>query len=411
MATDASSSPPYEALFKCTCEGENSNCFRCHGTGWCEKPVLVRSGGVRIPSDSTPDREPKVQRPGPIQTKKEKRLAQQVQNELPKLRSLFLKQEGLSPRPYLAFLERLMDALDENMRFFLPELTKGNLGALAMKLEGVRNGPIENNRIVANAAHECLLDYEGAVKKKSQLFPKPQLPRQPPKKRRKPQGVDTGLAASERNRVAHSLGKQPALAAAQEPVLKASAAQSGGDGTTPAVAPVTPPVVPFPETEARVEFQGPRAPAAIIRPVFKKLKCPHCGAFFPSNRFKSHIKRMHQAPVSDTGTTGSKQGKAAGPKPATSNPVGKQNAMGRKKSPSAKSRSKQRQALPPTSGRRNHQPPSGLDTEFSRDRADTRRVEQAMDARRTWGGRFRDTNGTFGSHPLHDNMDDESDAG
>ncbi len=34
-----------------------------------------------------------------------------------------------------------------------------------------------------------------------------------------------------------------------------------------------------------------------------------------------------------------------------------------------------------------------------------------MDARRTWGGRYRDFNGTFGSHPLHDNMDDESDAG
>ncbi|MBV7541989.1 hypothetical protein [Acidovorax sp. sic0104] len=44
-------------------------------------------------------------------------------------------------------------------------------------------------------------------------------------------------------------------------------------------------------------------------------------------------------------------------------------------------------------------------------RADTGSVEQAMDARRTWGGRFRDTNGTFGSYPLHDNMDDESGAG
>lgn len=38
-------------------------------------------------------------------------------------------------------------------------------------------------------------------------------------------------------------------------------------------------------------------------------------------------------------------------------------------------------------------------------------VERNMDAYHTWGGRFRDTNGSFGSLPLHDGMDDESSAG
>ena len=41
-------------------------------------------------------------------------------------------------------------------------------------------------------------------------------------------------------------------------------------------------------------------------------------------------------------------------------------------------------------------------------RTDTSNIERAMDARCAWGGRFRDTNGSFGSYPLHDSMDDES---
>jgi hypothetical protein len=44
-------------------------------------------------------------------------------------------------------------------------------------------------------------------------------------------------------------------------------------------------------------------------------------------------------------------------------------------------------------------------------RTDTSNIERAMDARYAWGGRFRDTNGSFGSYPLHDGMDDESGPG
>lgn len=36
--------------------------------------------------------------------------------------------------------------------------------------------------------------------------------------------------------------------------------------------------------------------------------------------------------------------------------------------------------------------------------------ERAIDGLRNWGGTFRDNNGTFGSYPLHDAMDEESSA-
>lgn len=41
-------------------------------------------------------------------------------------------------------------------------------------------------------------------------------------------------------------------------------------------------------------------------------------------------------------------------------------------------------------------------------RTDTSNIERDMDARYAWGGRFRDTDGSFGSYPLYDSMDDES---
>lgn len=72
-------------------------------------------------------------------------------------------------------------------------------------------------------------------------------------------------------------------------------------------------------------------------------------------------------------------------------------------------KSKPQKSTPATPGRSS--PASTPVKDVGRARADTGPVERDMDARRTWGGRFRDTNSTFGSHPLHDSMDDESNAG
>lgn len=63
------------------------------------------------------------------------------------------------------------------------------------------------------------------------------------------------------------------------------------------------------------------------------------------------------------------------------------------------------------STKRQSSPAPALTKNIERSRADTAPVERAMDAKYVWGGSFRDTNGTFGSHPLHDSMDDESNAG
>lgn len=366
------------------------------------------------PPNSTPDRKrKKVQKPELTQTAIEKRYARQVNNELPKLRSLFLEQVDFSPRPYVEFLIRLMIALHDYTNFHSTEFREWNLKAIAKNLQGWRTSRYQPNRIVADAAHACLLDYERALVKKSQ----PLQQRQPPEKR-KSRGADTCLHCGIvffdlqlHNRVAHPSSKpQPALAATQEPILKATSSEAIKVAVnTPAVAPASPPAVLRPEKKATAVEQVPKTAAAIIRPIHKKLECPQCGASIPSNRLASHIKRRHQALVSDAGAEGSKPGKATGPNNQAARAVGMPDVLGRKKSPSAQSPSRQRKALPTTS-LTNQPHPSGLDAEFSRDRADTRRVEQAMDARRTWGGRYRDINGTFGSHPLHDNMDDESDA-
>ena len=77
--------------------------------------------------------------------------------------------------------------------------------------------------------------------------------------------------------------------------------------------------------------------------------------------------------------------------------------------PLAPAKAKPQKSAPVTKGRSSHTPTPVKD--LDRARADTGPIERDMDARRTWGGRFRDTNGTFGSHPLHDSMDDESNAG
>jgi hypothetical protein len=415
MAADASSSSQDAALFKCTCQGENSNCFRCHGTGWCEKPVLLRSGGVRLPPNPNPDRKrKKVQKPELTQTAIEKRYARQVNNEMPKLRSLFLEQVDFSPRPYVEFLIRLMITLHDYTNFHSTEFRERNLKAIAKNLKGWRTSRYQPNRIVADAAHACLLDYERALEKKSQLPPKP-----PPTEKRKSRGADTCLHCGIvfvdlqlHNRVAHPSSKpQPARATAQEPILEVTSPPAIKVAVNaPAAAPASPHAVLIPEKKATAVEPVTKVAATIIRPIHKKLECPHCGASVPSNRLASHIKRTHQTLVSDAGAKNSKQGKATGPNKQAARAVGMPNVTGRKKSPSAKSPSKQSKSLPTTS-LRNRPPPSGPDAEFSRDRADTQGVEQAMDARRTWGGRYRDTNGTFGSYPLHDNMDDESDAG
>lgn len=73
---------------------------------------------------------------------------------------------------------------------------------------------------------------------------------------------------------------------------------------------------------------------------------------------------------------------------------------------------KQSQISAKSPGSKTGQPPqSHYNTSMQHELARSSAAEQAMDAHRTWGGRFRDTNGTFGSYPLHDRMDDESDAG
>lgn len=127
--------------------------------------------------------------------------------------------------------------------------------------------------------------------------------------------------------------------------------------------------------------------------------CPHCGSQIYNQR--QHNRLFHP--------------KAKDREAVMSTRPLKKQALEPSQRAEARSQPPITQAKPPkrrvgtASGRSvpEHESGEGLE----RARADTGPVERAMDARATWGGRFRDTNGTFGSYPLHDNMDDESDPG
>ena len=130
------------------------------------------------------------------------------------------------------------------------------------------------------------------------------------------------------------------------------------------------------------------------------LRCPHCGTVIYNQDQHNQLfhpglgvrpkpvkppKRAVQAPqISPLAVTPV----PAARQPATAKPQKSAHTTPRRSNP----------ASPPVK-------------DVGRARADTGPVERDMDARRTWGGRFRDTNGTFGSHPLHDSMDDESNPG
>lgn len=400
MATDAS---PERELFKCSCDGENSDCIRCNGIGWTERPLPVRTGGLRAPRNPNPEIKSET-----FQTQKEKLFARQVSNELPRLRQLFLQQVGVSAELYIAYLARLIDIVNPEMHFFVTGLGDGDLRAFAKSLERFVNGPSVRYRILANAAHACLLEYERAlVKKKSQATPARRLR----VKTTDLQKIGTNTCR-QCHRVVHDLQSHiqlfhPSLAAPDRVKV-----QEAATPVTPQPritrhansAATAPPNEAVAEEEASEGAAGLKAAPTIIRPEFKLLECPHCGAHVRSHKLSSHINRRHQRPIS------SSEGKKQRATQPSLHEAGKPAMASRKRSASGKLRSKNK-VVPRDSRRRNRPSTWGLDTEISRDRVDTGRVERAMDARRTWGGRFRDTNGTFGSYPLHDNMDDESNAG
>lgn len=133
-----------------------------------------------------------------------------------------------------------------------------------------------------------------------------------------------------------------------------------------------------------VESLGPRL-----------IQCPHCRSKIYNQ--DQHNQLFHPSLRAPT------------PRPKNAKPARK---PATKLSPKAQSQPapKQTESYRINGGKR-YSPVSPAPGPSPRNRVDTEAVERRMDALRTWGGRFRDTNGSFGSYPVHDSMDDESNAG
>ena len=145
---------------------------------------------------------------------------------------------------------------------------------------------------------------------------------------------------------------------------------------------------------------GQEQPRRVVGRDSQLLRCPHCGTMIYNQ--DQHNMLFHRG-------LRAQPKRVKPPKPEAQAPAIK--PLGVAPAPAARvpAKAKPRKSAPITKVRTS--PTSTNVKDVEKGRADTGPVERDMDARRTWGGRFRDTDGTFGSHPLHDRMDDESNAG
>lgn len=138
------------------------------------------------------------------------------------------------------------------------------------------------------------------------------------------------------------------------------------------------------ERESKIVQNAPMSGDSAKSPTPGLVRCPHCGARVFNQDHHDYLQhpKLRQPQVA---------------------------ASAARKKPSGKKSKKTIASRPATL----QKPYSGTATPKTTQEvyADSSAIERALDARRKWGGRFRDNNGTFGSYPVHDSMDDESDAG
>lgn len=160
-------------------------------------------------------------------------------------------------------------------------------------------------------------------------------------------------------------------------------------------------VIKSARAEKKAAGKGPQQARKVVERDSQLLRCPHCGTMIYDQG--QHNILFHQG----------QRGRSKSVKPPKRDvqaPSIKQLAV--KLVPTARVQAaKSKPPKPDHTNKGLTRPVHPHVNDLDRAQADTSPVERDMEARRTWGGRFRDTNGTFGSHPLHDSMDDESNAG
>lgn len=286
-----------QMLFKCSCDGENSDCMHCGGSGQTVTPVEMRLR--RTLSLDHPSSEP-------FRSKREKRFDSQVSSQLSDLREKFISGLGDGPDEFVNLLKRLVEVIDKNAQYLLSDFfNKGDLKGLAKLMLGLSKSN-ENLRILAKAVNDTLAVYEKALADKRE------------------------------------------------------------------------------KTKSLPQM----APSVIENHRLAWFQCPFCNQKICDQ--KQHNQLFHPKLKARSRSFNKPKEKDKALPPS-------QPAL-RSKSPIGTAREQSFLA------------PAAL-TKGLPDCSNPQTGEHAMDARRTWGGRFRDTNGTFGSYPLHDDMDDESDAG
>lgn len=312
---------PKEIAFKCPCDGENSECIHCQGTGFTNRQIIVRSQRtLSINSTSTTT---------PYKSNRERLLNQQIANQIHHLRTKFINQKDDKPTIFIRYLNQIAFSLECHFicfrypNFFL----NYNLKELPQILERLKKTN-ENERILADAIELAINTFQSLQK--------------PIKKTKKSK---------------QSITKQK----------------------------VYPPE----------NFKSEAAK--------KWFLCKHCNRKIfnqEQHNYLFHPAEIINNKAQPTDKKNKQKTKILSDTDKNSKNLKNLEAINNKKHSAQKTKS-DRQTIENSHHTRQHD---------SIDQRNADQLERALDGLRNWGGTFRDNNGTFGSYPLHDAMDEESNA-
>lgn len=159
-----------EKEFNCPCNGENSQCTHCNGSG--RTPYQIKS---RTWLQTSLDKIP----PNQFRSRLEKQFSTQLDNALPHLKEKFLKTRGKDPAIFVDYLNSLIKTIEKNpflQAFLLVNLKNNNprkFLEILLKFE-----PNEKIQIIILATKAIITCYDQAKIEKSKKTPQKATPHQ-----------------------------------------------------------------------------------------------------------------------------------------------------------------------------------------------------------------------------------------